>query len=292
MKISFITDEATQSFCDAVALAKKYSLDGIELRSVENLPIDSISRPMLYRWKRMLDDNSLLVPCLSSSFYKCDMADINQHKYEIEKLVRLCDAADILECKLIRGFTFFRNTQHDVTLDELLPYFVEDVADILQKRGKQLLLEADPSVNTTNHMSLANFLSRLNNNNFAAIYDPGNDLYDPLHEKPFPDGYNAIKKYTSHIHIKDAVFGELNEITCVKPGSGLVGYPLLLSRLVDDGYAGWLSLETHYRKSIVLSEEQMRLPQGTAFSEGGMEAMEESILALQEMLCAIKENTK
>ncbi len=117
----------------------------------------------------------------------------------------------------------------------------------------------------------------------GAIYDPGNDIYDPAGETPNPDGYEAIRPYLSHILIKDAVKTE-GEPVCVKIGQGLVGYEALLPRLLKDGYDGYLSLETHYRVNQVLSEEQMRLPQGSSFSAGGMEATHESLLALRTLL--------
>ena len=67
-------------------------------------------------------------------------------------------------------------------------------------------------------------------------------------------------------------------------GTGLVDYPALFARLRADGYDGWLSLETHYRKNAELSEEQLRRPQGAGFTAGGWEATAESAEALKELL--------
>lgn len=65
---------------------------------------------------------------------------------------------------------------------------------------------------------------------------PGNCLYDPLGETPYPDGYEAIRPFFAHVHIKDAVRA-VPESYCVKVGTGQVGYPALLRRLAADGYA-------------------------------------------------------
>ena len=51
-----------------------------------------------------------------------------------------------------------------------------------------------------------------------------------------------------------------------------------------DGYQGYCSLETHYRLGARISEELMRLPQGSGFSDGGMAATGESALALEQLL--------
>lgn len=283
MKLSFITDEATQDFEEAVRFARYYRLEGVELRSVQDTPIDALEPDILQDYHRILKENALEVPNLAGSFFKCDFNDRQAVEENLEKLRRLCDAADILECSYIRGFAFFAPQAGCLSPGQLLPFF-EAPGELLHSRRKVLLLEADPSVNTTNHRALADLLKKLEKSSFGAIFDPGNDLYDPCREKPYPDGYEAIRDYIRHIHIKDAVYDGRDMPQCVCVGEGLVDYPRLLRRLLKDGYHGWLSLETHYRKNAVLTEEQMRLPQGNAFSSGGLEATAESVQALQTLL--------
>lgn len=283
MKLSFLTDEATQNFYEAVAFAKRHHFDGLELRSVDDAPIDRVPRSILREWRRVMDGEGLEVSCLAGSFYKCDAGDEAAVAESLAKLERLCDAADILDCAAIRGFAFFRPVTGALTPRELAPCFKKP-EEILRRRGKRLQLEADPSVNTSNHVAVAALLHELDSPCFGAVYDPGNDLYDPMRETPFPDGYEAVRPYLTHVHVKDAVYGADGEPVCVKVGTGLVGYPALLRRLLRDGYKGWLSLETHYRKNLVLTEEQLRTPQGSAFSAGGMAATAESADALRALV--------
>lgn len=281
MKLAFITDEVTQDFQQAVFFAKRHGLHGLEFRSVTDLPIDRFPMHTLRMWKQVLDGEGLSVCCLSSSFYKCSLEE-KLIADEIEKLKRLCDAADILGCKSIRGFAFFTSGEKALAPSSLAPYFDTPI-QILRERDKRLLLEADPSVNTTNHQQLALLLAEIHSAHVQGIYDPGNSIYDPLGEVPFPDGYDAIRPYMAHVHVKDAVrTGE--EAVCVKAGTGQVAYVPLLRRLHADGYEGWLSMETHYRVNAALSEEQMRLPGGADFSAGGAEATEESLMALLAMM--------
>lgn len=282
MKISFITDEFTQSLDEAIAFALEHALQGVELRSVDNRPIHDFSLDEVAEWKKKLDAAGLKVSNLSGSFNKCDRIPALM-KAELEKLEKLCQIAEILECNTIRGFTFFRTGEQWAPAEEIAPLFVP-AGKILQRHKKMLILEADPSVNTTNHAALANVLALLDGSCFGAVYDPGNCLYDPKREHPFPDGYEAVKPYLQHIHIKDAVYLENGEPLCLAPGQGLVGYNELLKRLKADGYNGWLSLEPHYRKDTILTEEQMRTPSGDDFSRGGKEAMQESVEALVGML--------
>ncbi len=288
MKLAFITDEATQDFSEAVELAKGCGLQGVELRSVNDTPIDRIAPDLLKEWKKRLEGEGLSVCNLAASFYKCRAGE--GLREELEKLSRLCDAADILGCETIRGFAFFAPESGRLLPEELAPFFVRP-GRILRQRGKRLLLEADPGVNTTNHAAVAALLSLLDKEVFGAIYDPGNDIYDPFGERPFPEGYEAVRSRLSHVHVKDALLSG-GKPFCVKPGTGLVDYGGLLGALVQDGYEGWLSLEPHYRKDAVLTEEQMRVPQGTEFSRGGRGALTESAGALKELLSAAEMGKK
>lgn len=285
MKLSFITDEATQSFEEAVAFAGRLGFAGLELRSVEEQPIDRIAVHTLREWRNRLEAEGLAAACLSSTFFKCGFGDSDGP--EMDKLSRLCDAADILGCGLIRGFAFFRPEEGALPADVLASRF-EKPAVLLRARGKRLLLEADPSVNTANHASLGALLDKLDRKCFGAVYDPGNNLFDPQREPPYPDGYDAIRPCLAHVHVKDAVLEPDGVPRCVAPGKGLVDWPRVLRRLSADGYDGWLSIEPHYRKQAVLTEEQMRLPLGSRFTAGGMEAARESGLALASRLAEME----
>lgn len=280
IKLAFITDEATQDLGEAIEFARIHGLAGVELRSVEDTPIDRIPGEKLREYRRMLDAAGLTVCNLAGSFFKCLSGEAEG---ELDKLTRLCDAADILGCDTIRGFAFFAGASGPEITDEIVEAF-GPVKDLLKKRGKTLLLEADPSVNTTNHASLATLLDRLDSDVIGAIYDPGNDIYDPFRETPYPDGYEAVKKWVRHVHIKDAVRNEADEPCCVCIGTGWVDYPGLVRALDRDGYTGWMSLETHYRVGTEISEELMTRPGGAAFSAGGLGATAESAEALRRIV--------
>lgn len=78
----------------------------------------------------------------------------------------------------------------------------------------------------------------------------------------------------------------------VKIGFGQVDWNAQLAALKKDGYKGYISLETHYRKGTEISEELMRQPGGAAFSACGREASEECLEALQEMLQMLDQKRK
>ena len=67
-------------------------------------------------------------------------------------------------------------------------------------------------------------------------------------------------------------------------GTGSADFVGIFKKLIADGYSGAVMLETHYRKNVELTEEQLKRPGGNAFSAGAYEASEESVVALKEII--------
>ncbi len=285
MNIALITDEITQNFDECLAFAIKHELSALEFRTMNDTAIHLIDDDTLKYWKLKLDENNIKTCCIAGSFYKCEPLK-HLIEDELKKLKRLCEQADILDTKYIRGFTFFSNENNTMSAKEIAPYFEKPI-EILKQYNKILLLEADPSVNTPTHACLAECIKEINSEYVGAIFDPGNSIYAQPPEQPYPTAYEKIKPYIKHIHIKDSIYVK-NETYCVKVGTGEVGYAELLKAVLNDGYSGYFSMETHYRHNVNLSEEQMKKPGGNVFSSGGMQASAESIEALKEIYNQIK----
>ena len=91
-----------------------------------------------------------------------------------------------------------------------------------------------------------------------------------------------------HVHIKDcAPDPETGKLVWVRLGEGQVGIAEELRLLAKGGYAGYVSLETHYRPKAHLSEEVARLPSGQAFSELGAQGSAECLANWARMMSAL-----
>lgn len=282
MKLGIITDEVTQDIEKAVKFAKVHKLHGVELRSLEDTPIDLIPIKRIKEIRNILKCENLEVCNLSSSFFKCSIDSEEEYMENIEKLKRLMEIAHIFDCPYIRGFAFFKSGKFQDRLDDIVDKFQKPI-DMLKSENIQLLLEADPGVFTTNNRGLSQVISKLNSKNIAAIYDPGNDIYDPEGEIPYPDGFQYIERYMAHVHIKDAKLID-GKPKSLKVGTGDVPYKDILKKLKEINYKGYIVLETHYRPNVEIPEELMRLPMGSLFSLNGDIASEESMHALKSLL--------
>ena len=128
----------------------------------------------------------------------------------------------------------------------------------------------------TNAQGLVEVIEAIGSPNVRGLWDAGNDLWDPKGEIPFPDGYSLIKKYMLHVHLKDGK--KIDGKTEGAPiGKGDLDWEGQFRALINDGYSGYVSLETHYRHNSKISEELIAMPKGAAFSLGGYEATRESL---------------
>jgi sugar phosphate isomerase/epimerase len=107
--------------------------------------------------------------------------------------------------------------------------------------------------------------------NVKALYDPGNAVYCDSSEPPYPEGYELIRDILCHIHIKDAKRVK-GEVVSTDLGEGAVDYRGIFQRLFDDGYEGYIILETHHRYTEEIPESLLNQPGGYSFSAGGLEA--------------------
>lgn len=280
-KLGVITDEVSQDLNVVLAFAQKYQLDTLEIRSIMDKPVHQLSDEQLIAIREQTVAAGLHICALSSPIFKCDLdneEELREHYQIIEQCAR---TAKLLGASMIRGFSFWAKGSFE-DHKHMIAMHIREAARKLQAEGLTFVLEFDPSVYATNSRTVAELIQLVNADNVRALYDPGNAIWDPEQEVPYPDGFYYVRDKIAHIHLKDAVRHADGPIG-VAIGKGEVDYKGLFQQLADDGYDGYLILETHYRLTSLLTEEQLKRPSGQGFSAGGLEASEECIEALLAM---------
>jgi sugar phosphate isomerase/epimerase len=278
MKLSFITDEATQDPAAFVALARRHGLDAVELRSVEGEPVYRFEPARLRALRDLLRANGLNVCCLDTPVFKSEaVADPSP---DIEKLRLALRAAAALETPLVRIFTFWKPAGRD-TEPSLIEHALERAHAEVHGSGLRLLVENGKRTNHQTGMDLAALLDTLCPQCFGVVWDPGNSLLGGADPDPVANGYAALRGRIAHVHVKDPKLAPDGSREYVELGRGDLRIRDQVAALHADGYTGYLSLETHWRTSGRLTEEQMDAPYGEAFSSSGFEATELSLRTLQ-----------
>jgi sugar phosphate isomerase/epimerase len=282
-KLAVITDEVSQDLEVIAKFAKRLDLDGIEIRTLWNKnPQDLLNDAK--KIKRVLMEYDLEVCAIASPFFKTDLGNKNRYEEHLGILRKCIDLADFLDTKIIRGFTFWRTNGFEDNLEKIIENYQKPL-EIIESSNIILGIENEPSTYVGNGKELATFLDRLGSKKVKAIWDPGNDMSDLSGEIPYPDGYRYVKDKKVHVHIKDGVRkGEGGKPESVPVGDGEVDYYGQLKALQEEGYSGYLSLETHWRPKKKLSEEIVNKPGGREFSRFGEEASDLCMRNLQKIL--------
>lgn len=280
--LGVITDEVSQDIFEAAAFAECHGLECLEVRSVNNHSPFDFTDEDIADIQAAAKKYGLAVSAISAPLFKCNFSDPEAVKDHVRKFETCAQRAKELGASLIRGFDFW---EEGVSLEDRAKAY-RQIGEICEKYGIVCVVESDPSVHSNTPSKLAQLMKAIENPCIKALYDPGNEVW--VTGKASEDGYDMLKAYIAHVHIKDAEIKEGNP-EAVKIGTGVVDYPAIFRKLFRDGYSGCVMLETHYRKNAELTEEQLKLPGGSGFSTGAYVASEESMIALINIINQVAE---
>lgn len=281
-KLGVITDEVSQDIFEAAEFASLHELDCLEVRSVNG------HGPFEYTEEDIEDIISastayaLPVCAISAPLFKCNFTDPDAVKEHLHKLELCAVAAKRVGADIIRGFDFW---DENIPLEARAAAY-DGVAGICEQYGVICVIESDPAVHSNTPHKLAPLVEKINEPCVKALFDPGNEIW--VTGKTSKDAYDILASHIAHVHIKDGTVTE-NGPEAVKIGTGLADFETIFKKLISGGYTGAVVLETHYRKKNELTEEQLKLPGGSAFSDGAKEASEESIIELKKIITSCME---
>lgn len=267
MRLSVITDEVSQDLGEAVCWMSDLDIEAAELRGLWGANIASISDADVARAKGLLNDYGRKVCCIASPFYKCGidaattpagpmhLAEDKRFDEQLAVLDRCLALANEFHAPFVRIFSFWRTVELTAEVVELLASRMEEPIRRAEKAGVVLVLENEHSCILGTGEETARLLRKVDSPWLRACWDPGNAFC--AGEAPFPRGYEAIRPFVNHVHLKDAVKSG-DKTRFVIMGEGEIAYVPQFRALGADGYSGYLSLETHARTEGQLPAETSR----------------------------------
>ena len=259
MKVAVITDEIDADLGRALDVMAEYGVRGAELRQIWDKNISEAPEEYWQRAKRELDARGMTVVGIASPFYKCDLpgaepdgpagplhsASARGLGDQIALLERCIEAAQFFDTKLIRTFSFWKHGPLTPLQEEMIVDAYAEPAAIAERARVILGIENEHACCLATGAQTARVLEEIASPSVRAIWDPGNAFM--AGEVPFPTGYDAIKDFIAHVHVKDAYLpnGALVPEWAVV-GEGAIDFAGQFAALKQSGYDGWLSLETHY----------------------------------------------
>ena len=257
VELSVITDEISMDFEHALDVMLEYGVKSAELRSLWDANIADLSDERVAKAKSALVERGMAVSCIASPFFKCELGGsrreavgrthqatdrgLDQQMALLERCIHLCD---VFDARLIRVFSFWKRGELTPDVEErIIRAFAEPVARA-EKAGVILALENEHACFLGTGEETARVLRAVNSSALKVVWDPGNAFC--AGEAPYPNGYEAVREFIVHVHLKDPV-RQADGCEFVRMGDGQIDYMGQLRALKADGYKGFLSLETHYR---------------------------------------------
>nr|WP_286672534.1 sugar phosphate isomerase/epimerase family protein [Cohnella hashimotonis] len=251
-----LTDEVSDRYEEALDWAAEQGLSHVEVRVVDGRNAASLSDAEATEVRRQAETRGLYISAIASPVFKCaldperpvasgdtfgqDEESVDAH---FAKLARVIALAKLMGTERIRIFSFWREQEPERYAEEIAGH-LRRAADIAHREGVMLLLENESSCNGGSAREVAELVRTVGSPALRALWDPGNEAHAGM--EAYPLGYETIKPYAAHVHLKDACFGPDGKARCVPLGSGDVPVIGQLRALAADGYEGLFTIETHY----------------------------------------------
>ncbi|MFC2075506.1 sugar phosphate isomerase/epimerase family protein [candidate division KSB1 bacterium] len=255
--LAVISDEIDQDLEHSLAVCRELGLDGIELRTAWGVNLVDMDKGSIERAAALIDRYKLPVVAIASPLFKVHRrsgeegmvgdtffasgAGPEEHLEMIPKLVDLCRT---FRTGIVRCFSFWREPELTTEAVEEIAEYLAEALKRFRGSGVVLALENEQETNLGTAAHCRPVLEKLAGDGLKLVWDPGNALV--AGENPFPEGYGLIKDHVAHVHLKDVIIGPGPSPAFVPIGDGHIDYRGQLQALADDGYEGYLSLETHY----------------------------------------------
>ena len=286
-KLGVISDEIARDPVFSIPAAHEMGFTHIEFNQIREKNIHKLSNYEILELKDLVQTHQLKVIAIDPPAYKgIQLESINKSQLpndpeiiqHLNQIRRSAEIANILGAKIVRIYSFRRSYMQNVFGNpspriengglippEILEKIIVGLSlalPIAEKYDIILGLENVRSCWGNTGYNSAQILGLIDHPRLRAIWDPGNDYVSG--GIPYPDGYESIKPFIDHIHVKDAIVIDpstgLTNWSCI--GTGAIDYNSQISALKKDSYEKVISVETHWRKPYKSSSGQTSIDEG------------------------------
>jgi len=283
-KLGVVMEEIHRDPEMALPFARQLGMTHVEFGSLWGRPLPETTPEDWARMAALLEDNELEVAMVGPSTFKTvyighlrpDEVERDAHFLtELAAMEKVLRAAQYFKAPLARTFSFRREgivglgnpsarlprggEIADDMLDRLRAAFAP-ICRLADDAGVDLGLENVRSCWGNSGWNAARIIEAAGSSRLKSVWDPANGFVSG-EDRPYPDGYLEVLPYIAHVHVKDAVV--LDPSTGLtewqRIGDGAVDYLGQMRALIDDGFEGVVSVETHYEPEGKTPAEATRL---------------------------------
>lgn len=282
-RFGVVSDEIHDDPAIAFAVAGELGMKYIDINAHWGKSVTDFSPDEVAEVKRLADENGLQTMLVAGPSFKSIVvkgmspdqllgdAEFEQHMFRLERSMEI---AKELNAPMVRVFSFRwshmagfgnpspRNPQGgEIPADELEAVVagLRAACRLAERYDVNLGLENVRSCFGNSGRNTAEIVKAVDHPRLRVVWDPGN-AYVSGEERPQTDGYQAVRPYVDHVHVKDARVVDpqtgLTAWECIDRGE--VDYDEQFRALAQDGYHGVLVLETHWKPEGGTPEQASR----------------------------------
>jgi sugar phosphate isomerase/epimerase len=273
IKLGAITSNISQELEYALTVLREFGFHYAELQYVWDKEVGDLDDAEVARVQKLIAEYHIEVSCISRHIFAgllVGQTEIGQeaHARQMEALRRCIDMAKALNCNLVRIMSFRKEMIlfgsygaeiWNVTSGawDKLKLLLRPAIELAEDQNITLVVETGNNGMINSGYLARKLIDELGSKHLRILWDPANSLYS--NEPAYPDGYEAVRGYLSHVHLKDCrVDIPKARVDNCRFGDGQMAayFGDIARALTRDNYQGVAMLEGVYR------------PEGKTFEDG------------------------
>jgi sugar phosphate isomerase/epimerase len=256
LPLGIVSDEVAPEFRVALRHGLSWGITRFEIRCLASGRVPDVEPT---EWSDVLlaqKQHGVSITALSPGIFKHPLSQAAELEKELsDVLPRTIVMARECGARLIIVFGFRRlpgepAEHHGIAVD-----YLRRAAQVASRAGLTIAIENEPGFHCDTGVNTRRIIDEVASKSLGANWDPCNAY--GTDEKPYPDGYAALKPVIVNVHAKDTTKGSL--VQCVPIGEGAIDWKGQMRALLQDRIVGHVTIETHCLPLVEQSEKNVRV---------------------------------
>jgi sugar phosphate isomerase/epimerase len=256
LELGIVSDEIAPDFREAVRHALGWGIRKFEIRVLKSGRVPAVEEAELADVVATIRAHQVQVTALSPGIFKHSLAKTAALEDEIQRTLPATIAlARRLGSSMIIIFGFQREPGEPASRYQDAVAWMKRAAEVAQKEGMTLAIENEPGFWADTGVNTRRLIRDVGSPALGANWDPCNAFGTT--ERPYPEGYEAIKDVMVNVHVKDTKKGSL--IQCVPVGDGVIDWKGQVRALMRDAVVSHMTIETHCLPLVECSRKNIEV---------------------------------